>query len=636
MKREGRVLHYLWGPGATGDEFNFVHQIEFGDEDIRNIRLSALTGRQPCDVDVRLIDLKVRSAGSATTEARTNRWLVAAAVLMGVGLFVTLGVWLSNSRGGTVAPTLTTANDEPTVAAVVPEFITFACAGCGKKIVVKAEWAGKKGRCVHCHREMVVPTSQGDQPSAAPTTVQDDAPADGVPQPSASRLARTPIVPGALILVAVGALGTAAAVWFASAPGTAAATTAAQTEFYHSFKDNPAASRGFEFVGPGAERFVRYEPDGVRITLPAGLAGERPMTGIATPMGVRGDFEITASFEILREPATEDTGESGTRLSLGIFQDTPRANVASVTRSVGAKVGPAFVAWESLWNDETGKPDKKSKVVPTDAMAGRLRLVRTGSVLSYYVAKDSDRDFTLLQQYAFGTADLKEVRVTTSTGGPRAALDVRFTDLRVRAAALPYIPGAETPLRSWRGPVLVGAAAAVALALGAWLVVRRNSVRTVVAALILVLWTTASVCAEEEAHHRLPRRQPSRAVHEALRRRRRVAGQGGRPGPAVQPAGWPSQGPARDRPGIAATDPRQFPNRARLRAAGGRRSGPRGGGGASNAYRVRLAGADDGDVDAAAEATRPGQGEALSDGQPPRGDVWRVQDRPRPRRQGKI
>src|SRR4051812_45478929 len=44
---------------------------------------------------------------------------------------------------------------------------------------------------------------------------------------------------------------------------------------------------------------VRFEPAGLRISLPAGR-GKLPTTGLSTTFQVRGDFEITLSYEVLK------------------------------------------------------------------------------------------------------------------------------------------------------------------------------------------------------------------------------------------------------------------------------------------------------------------------------------------------
>src|SRR5262249_4980929 len=97
--------------------------------------------------------------------------------------------------------------------------------------------------------------------------------------------------------------------------------------YAQSFKGN-ALPAGWEFEGPRAEECVKFEPEGLRITLPTGFAGERPSTGLKSTFRVEGDFDIALNFEMLREPTKEEAGKVGSRLSIGIFKDTPKANVA--------------------------------------------------------------------------------------------------------------------------------------------------------------------------------------------------------------------------------------------------------------------------------------------------------------------
>jgi hypothetical protein len=46
----------------------------------------------------------------------------------------------------------------------------------------------------------------------------------------------------------------------------------------------------------------------------------------------------------------------------------------------------------------------------------------------------------VFEQPAFGDADLKSIRIVASTSGPLSSLDVRVTDLRIRAEWLPNTP----------------------------------------------------------------------------------------------------------------------------------------------------------------------------------------------------
>ncbi len=203
-------------------------------------------------------------------------------------------------------------------------------------------------------------------------------------------------------------------------------------EYYQSLKGKLAVDAGLSLKGPNAEKCVQFEVDGLRITLPAGYVGERPITGLVTNFGVHGDFEIALSYEILQEPQAADAGASGTRLTLGIVLNKATRNLASLSRKINAQSGPHF----TVWSNSTDKDMPNTRSFPAKAKTGRLRLTRTGNLLAYAVADGPDKDFIPLQQFPVGTEDLREIRITGNTGGDKAALDVRVTDLRIRAARL--------------------------------------------------------------------------------------------------------------------------------------------------------------------------------------------------------
>ncbi len=100
LKRTGTTLHYLWAAGTEGEEFVEFDQAEFGADPIARIRFAALTGRQPCDLDVRLFDLRIRSQKvehaamvAGPTLAAPIRWR----------LWVALGLVLLLALGGLLA-----------------------------------------------------------------------------------------------------------------------------------------------------------------------------------------------------------------------------------------------------------------------------------------------------------------------------------------------------------------------------------------------------------------------------------------------------------------------------------------------------------------------------------------------------
>ncbi len=228
-------------------------------------------------------------------------------------------------------------------------------------------------------------------------------------------------------------------------------------EYHDSLKGGFKKGPGFRLIGPKAEQCVKFEPAGVRLTLPAGFPGPRPNTGFFTGIGVKGDFEITVRFEILHEPEPRDAGMQ-TRFTLTAHLNKSRLYQATLSRQVVQQVGPSYLTWVTR-RPENAEIETDMNVLPSKARTGQLRLVRAGAVVAYY-AVEGDGDFALLQKYPVGSEDLQDVRLVGITGDARAALDVRFTDLRIRAQALTNLPEegpeplAESPAKEKVEPTL--------------------------------------------------------------------------------------------------------------------------------------------------------------------------------------
>jgi hypothetical protein len=218
---------------------------------------------------------------------------------------------------------------------------------------------------------------------------------------------------------------------------------------------------GLAVFGPEAETCVQFEEGALRITLPAGYPGRRGETGVVSNFGVQGDFELTASFEILSEPAAK-AGARLAELSLVVKPNDAielsrseqdlrwnrsSQNRAAVGRAVG--FGNTFVAEEGRW-DRSGfffdpgwhpnftKVDvRTSKRAPAMSKTGRLQLSRQGAELSFLRSDGAQQNWTLLHKSQFGANDLKFVGLFATTGGPADVVDFRITDLAIRADALP-------------------------------------------------------------------------------------------------------------------------------------------------------------------------------------------------------
>src|ERR1019366_6626007 len=195
-------------------------------------------------------------------------------------------------------------------------------------------------------------------------------------------------------------------------------------EYYQSFKGKPDNTEALVFKGPDAQEHVKYEPGGLRITLPPGHPDQPQGTGLALVSPVKGDFEITMSFEILKEPDPIDAGKKyGTRVSLGAYLDTPEKNEVSLSRRIDNNGVTQFVTYFFMAKYGPGATPKP-RYLPTAAKTGRLRLVRTESVVACYASEGANGEFIFLKEYPFSALLLKSVYITMSTGGPQAALDV--------------------------------------------------------------------------------------------------------------------------------------------------------------------------------------------------------------------
>src|SRR5262249_28642059 len=141
-------------------------------------------------------------------------------------------------------------------------------------------------------------------------------------------------------------------------------------------------------------------------------------------MHLRGDFEITTSFERLQmeRPKTDFVG-----VGLFVMIDTrPPESVSLVRGWRAGKRGGLFSIQATV---PRGKPEIAD--FPATELHGKLRIARTGSeaVLS---AVDGDGEWRELQRVTLGSEDVRMVRVAgyAARSGPSTFVTVR--DLTIR------------------------------------------------------------------------------------------------------------------------------------------------------------------------------------------------------------
>jgi hypothetical protein len=172
VTRQGAEVTF-WVAEGDATEFRELFRYDLGPEDVNGVRLCAYPGQASEAVDVRIVDVKVRSdapipelppPGSSVAAGRPGgiRKGIALALTLGLtgaaalAVLVVLSSRARRGRGAAEAPAPPSTNEEaarPKAAA----FVSFPCSECGKKLKVGAGLVGKKVKCPGCGKAVPVP-----------------------------------------------------------------------------------------------------------------------------------------------------------------------------------------------------------------------------------------------------------------------------------------------------------------------------------------------------------------------------------------------------------------------------------------------------------------------------------------------
>jgi len=238
-------------------------------------------------------------------------------------------------------------------------------------------------------------------------------------------------------------------------------------EFYLDFRSSdfpPTTTLGIA-LDEGDQKIVRRESSGVRIRVSGKKSGFPPF-GISPRFRVSGDFEITVSYELVKldKPASG----YGVSVSLWAMTDTPSVDAATLSRAHRPHDGNAWVADKGWWAVSEKKYYHDGQTFPTQCRAGKLRLVRTGSVMHYLVAEGDSDEFRELRLASFNDEDLSQIHLGVDTGESTSPVEVLLKDLRIRAEELPVGASRRQTSRAWliwlvAGIIGIGAVFASAL-----------------------------------------------------------------------------------------------------------------------------------------------------------------------------
>ena len=209
------------------------------------------------------------------------------------------------------------------------------------------------------------------------------------------------------------------------------------------------------------DEFVKIEPAGLRITLPKDYKHPFGGIGVHTTFGIKGDFEITTTAEIV-EADTPAPGAYGVGVTLRVEKADPSPDFVNLARMVRA--GDKQIV---LWEESIGPMNENRKIrvgqAPCADSVVKLRLKRTGTTLQFLWATAAAPDnFQQLKAIEFGADDVKRILlVGYNSRQPNNNLNAVFHDLRVTstepAVAAPAVdavpgnaaPGTEPSRRLW-------------------------------------------------------------------------------------------------------------------------------------------------------------------------------------------
>ena len=240
--------------------------------------------------------------------------------------------------------------------------------------------------------------------------------------------------------------------------------------YHHDFRRSAFDYRALQLVGTGASQLVKAEEGGLRIRMPVNV-GKVPPVGIAPRFRVHGDFEITASYEILKAAQPKGDGPTRTRLQIS-------AHVSGTAReellfSLGRAPSEGFEYTTTRGRVVSSEPEYRGRRFPADAQVGRLRLVRVGQTAHFLRSKGEGSEFEHLFRIECRGEDLTPLRFWVIGGHIRADFEVCLKDVTIRAEKLPGWTGSPPESRPglrWLAGIIVFVL--VALGCGLWWLAR--------------------------------------------------------------------------------------------------------------------------------------------------------------------
>ncbi|MBI3862754.1 MAG: DUF1583 domain-containing protein [Planctomycetia bacterium] len=222
-------------------------------------------------------------------------------------------------------------------------------------------------------------------------------------------------------------------------------------EIGQDFRGSPYNPSLFRPTGPNASGSITSDSQGLRITLTE-EHGMRPAVGLALRSGLKGDFEITMEFELLQ--VAEPVGGNGAGVSIYVTMVSYTKEAATIWRAVRKGGDQIFSSHRATTPDGGKRVHQGGQALKTQGTSGKLRLTRTGDMLSYRIAEGSSDAFQEIFETEIGFEDIDMVRFAADNGGSPTLVDVRIKEVKVvteEAGAPERLPPRPSRWPLWAG-----------------------------------------------------------------------------------------------------------------------------------------------------------------------------------------
>jgi RNA polymerase sigma factor (sigma-70 family) len=203
-----------------------------------------------------------------------------------------------------------------------------------------------------------------------------------------------------------------------------------------SFRGKQFDAKLFEWAGPNAEKYARFEEEGLRITLPA-QDGPADAIGLKLRPRVRGDIEVEATLEFIKVPPPTDGFGAG--VTLYFFMESPERDGLWHGKLIDPVRGPVYSIGQRIWAGPNLRKNKFADFRKTEHDVGftRLKVVRTKARFDLFAAEGLNDDFVKVHSQEVSAADMSIVRFAADPiWRPNVPIDVRLIDFNITAAEL--------------------------------------------------------------------------------------------------------------------------------------------------------------------------------------------------------